>query len=105
MPVVSRWLRVDVPFKNKRIYPIEFEPIEGIDANLEEVIVPYNSLVVGKKIFQINLPAGCLVVLICREEKFFIPNGGTVLEGGDVLLVLASHKDIHQLQSILSQSS
>ena len=101
VPFVSKVLSVETPLRNKRSYPIEFEKIEGIDADLEEVIVPYNSSVAGKKIFETGIPSSCLVVLICREEKFFIPNGASILESGDVLLVLANKQDIKSLQEIL----
>ncbi|OGX31348.1 MAG: K+/H+ antiporter [Omnitrophica WOR_2 bacterium RIFCSPHIGHO2_01_FULL_48_9] len=98
---VSKLLKVDAPFRNKRIYPIEFEHSADIDASLEDLIIPYNSKVAGKPLFEVKIPPGCLVVLISRDDKFFIPNGATVLNGGDVLLVLANKPDLQKLQSIL----
>jgi len=103
IPLMAKILNVDAPPQNKKVYPIEFEHTGDIDASLEDVIVPYNSAVVGQPIFQIKLAQGCLVVLISRDDKFFIPNGLTVLTGGDVLLVLANKEDLQKLQGILSR--
>lgn len=102
IPLVSRLLKVNEPLKNKRPYPIEFELADTFNASLEEAIVPFNSAVAGKRIFELGIPPGCLVVLLGRDEKFFIPDGKTVLEAGDVLLILANTQDMRQLQKILS---
>lgn len=102
IPVVSKILNVAAPFANKRRYPIEFEKAEGIDAELTDVIVPYNSWAVGKRIVDLRTPEKCLIMLISRAEKFIIPAGPTFLEGGDVLLVLANKEDLASLQQKLA---
>lgn len=101
IPYISRLLKVEVPPHQKQAFPIEFEKIEGIDADLEEVIIPYAAPAVGKRLFEIGIPAECLVVLLCREGKFHIPNGATVLEGGDVLQVLGKTTAIKQFEQTL----
>lgn len=103
LPAVAKLLHVDAPFQNKRIYPIEFEHTGEINADLEDLIVPYNSRSAGKSLFEIGIPGQCLVVLISRDDKFFIPNGATVLNGGDVLLVLASKQARQKLHSIINR--
>ena len=100
--MVSKLLKVDAPFQNKRVYPIEFEHTSEIDAELEDLIIPYDSQAVGKSLFKIGIPPECLIVLISRDDKFFIPNGLTVLNGGDVLLVLANKQALQKLHSIVS---
>lgn len=102
IPVVSKMLNVNAPFAHKRRYPIEFEKAEGIDAELIDVIVPYNSWAVGKKIADLNTPDKCLIMLVSRADKFIIPSGPTLLEGGDVLLVLANKEDLSYLQQTLA---
>ncbi len=98
IPIVSRLLNVDAPFARKKNYPIEFEKTESMDADLTDVIVPYNSRVVGKRIADLKTPEKCLIMLISRGDKFIIPAGPTVLEGGDVLLVLANKEDLSYLE-------
>jgi cell volume regulation protein A len=102
-PLVARWLGVDAPMKANNAYPLELDEVEGIDADIVDVLVPYNAEVVGKRIFEIGIPKDCLVVLISKGEGFVIPNGTTVLDGGEVLLVLANKTDLAQLQRIIAR--
>ncbi|MBM3244902.1 MAG: potassium/proton antiporter [Candidatus Omnitrophica bacterium] len=100
IPFVAKLLRVNAPFDAKKRFPIELEQTEGIDASLEDLIVPYNSSAIGRVISELKVPAKALIVLISRGEKFIVPNGSTVIEGGDVLLVLADDADMKELQRI-----
>lgn len=102
IPFISKLLRLDVPLAYRKKYPIEFEKTDEIDAELTDIIVPYNSNVVGKKIGDLNIPEKCLIMLISRNDKFIIPSGSVVIEGGDVLLVLASTADFLALQQALA---
>ncbi len=102
IPLVSRLLNVSAPLANRRHYPIEFEKIEGIDAELTDLIVPYVSEAVGKRLMELHMPGKCLIVLISRGDRYIIPTGQTVIEGGDVLLVLANEHDLALLQKMLA---
>ncbi len=99
--LVAKFLGVDAPLGRRRKYPIEFERSEAIPATLTDLIVPYESVVNGKTIFEIGTPSKCLIVLVSRDEKFIIPNGATRISGGDVLLVLGDDKAIAALQATL----
>lgn len=103
IPIVSKMLKLDAPFTDRKPYPIEFEKVEGIDADLNDLIVPYNSEAIGKTIRDLNVPEKCLIMLISRNDKFVIPAGSTVIQGGDVLLVLANAEDFSVLQSALAR--
>lgn len=102
IPAVSKMLKVNAPLNTKRPYPIEFEQTGDLDASLNDMIVPYNSDVVGKTIAAINVPPKALIVLLTRNDNFIVPNGSTVIEGGDVLLVLANDEDRRNLKKTLS---
>jgi trk system potassium uptake protein TrkA len=61
------------------------------DEQLEiiEVEVPDNSPVIGRRINEIELPDGALIISILRQGKGFVPKADTVVQDGDeVLLVL-----------------
>jgi cell volume regulation protein A len=103
IPVISKILKLDAPWTNKTRYPIEFEKKEGIDAELMDIIVPYNSVAAGKLIRDLNVPEKCLIMLISRNDKFVIPSGSTIIEGGDILLVLANAEDFSFIQKTLTQ--
>lgn len=103
IPALSKILKLDTPWTQKVNYPIEFEKTEGIDAELTDLIVPYNSKAVGKHIRDLRVPEKCLIVLVSREGKFIIPSGSLRIEGGDVLLVLANTADLLVIQKILGE--
>ncbi len=102
IPLVSKLLKLDVPMSDRKTYPIEFEKVEGIDAELNDLIVPYNSEAIGKTIRELNVPEKCLIMLISRNDKFVIPAGSTVMQGGDVLLVLANMEDFSILHNTVA---
>jgi len=101
IPWVARLLHVDAPPSVKRRYPIEYEQITPGDTDLIEMVVPYHSNAVGKALFELNLPSDALVTLVCRNEKFIVAGGKTVLEEGDVILVLGSAESLKAVQAIL----
>ena len=103
IPIVSKILKLGAPFTDRKPYPIEFEKVEGIDADLTDLIVPYNSEAIGKTIRELNVPEKCLIMLISRNDKFVIPAGSTVIQGGDVLLVLANVEDYSVLHRTIAQ--
>jgi len=102
IPIVSKLLRLDAPMNKKINYPIQFEKAEGMDAELTDVPVPYESPAVGKTIAELGVPKKLLIVLISRQGQFIVPSGSTVIEQADILLVLANDDDITKLQKIIS---
>lgn len=105
IPLVSRLLKVNGPSHRPQVFPIGFEQHEGIDANLVEIVVPYDSGAARRRLFEIGIPEGCLVVLLCRNERFTIPNGATVIQEGDVLQILGKPSAIRQLERKLHISA
>ncbi|MCF6159383.1 MAG: potassium/proton antiporter [wastewater metagenome] len=103
IPVISKILKLDIPLAYKMSYPIEFKKTVDIDAELIDVIVPFDSEVIGKKISDLDIPNECLIVLICRNGKFVIPSGSIVIESGDVLLILANAANFSVFQQMLAR--
>lgn len=101
IPLVARWLGVDEPVRLRRRPPLEFEPTDGIGGDLVEMEVPAHSHAVGQQIVDLKLPAGALFVLIGRDDSFVVPGGGTVLEAGDNLLVLADDDSLAKIRQLL----
>ncbi|MCI0698416.1 hypothetical protein L0337_41265 [candidate division KSB1 bacterium] len=103
IPLVAKWLRVDVPAPPKRVYPLEYTPVGGIKAELQELTIPAGSNVIGKALVEPKLPTGFLIVLIARSGEFVLPGGGTTLLAGDTLLVLAEKEMFHQVQAQIKE--
>lgn len=103
IPILSKILKLDVPLASKMNYPIEFEKTAAFDAEMIDVIVPFDSEVAGKRISDLDVPEKCLILLICRNGKFVIPSGSMVIESGDVLQVLANTADFLIFQQTLAR--
>jgi potassium/hydrogen antiporter len=99
IPLTARWLKLDAPAIPKRVYPIEYTPMGGLTSELKELPIPPGSRVVGKAIVELGLPADFLVILIARDNDFVLPNGGMVLQAGDVLLALSDQESFAQVQA------
>ncbi|MCW7494908.1 potassium/proton antiporter [Leptospira levettii] len=90
IPRVAQWLGILKVDPDRKIYrPTDFDNIEFPGMTLQELIVPYNSSVVDKALFEIKLPDQSHILLIARGEQFLIPSGNTQVKGGDVVWVLA----------------
>jgi trk system potassium uptake protein len=53
-----------------------------------ELVVSDNAPAVGKRVFDVNLPEGALVISVLREGNGFIPKTDTLVRGGDEVLVV-----------------
>ena len=103
IPGVARFLGVDAPLERTRRYPIEFAPVKGVDTQLVDLIVPYDSLAVGSSIVELKLPRDSLIVLISRADDFLVPSGGTILQAGDTLLVLVNKGNLADVRAALAR--
>lgn len=101
IPVAARIFKVDAPPELKRRYPLEFSPVEGVDTELVDLIVPYNSPAAGKSIVELGMPPDSLIVLISRNDTFLVPSGGSVLQEGDTVLVLVNKNNLPLVRSVL----
>lgn len=102
---MARWLKVDTSSPPKRVYPIEYNSISGIKAELKELTIPQDSEAGGKTLVELQLPAGFLIVLIARDNEFILPGGGTELRAGDTLLVLAEKKVFNEVRARINAKS
>lgn len=84
------------------VSPIQFENSKNLDSELIDFIVPYNSSASGKTIIELGLPKDCLIIFICREEIFFVPEGNTFIAEGDILQILVSKNEMKNLIKKLS---
>ena len=103
VPLVARLLRVDSPLEQKRRYPIEFAPVEGVDTELVDLIVPYDSAVAGKSIIELDLPRDSLITLVSRNDGFIVPSGGTVLQESDTVLILVNKNNLAAVKEIFAE--
>jgi potassium/hydrogen antiporter len=103
IPIAARLLHLEAPLDRKRPSPIAFAPVEGVDTELVDLILPYNAAISGKAIVELGLPQDSLIVLISRDDNYLVPSGGTVVQEGDTILVLVNRKNLPEVRAILSK--
>jgi len=104
VPLAAKWLQVDVPEPVRPLYPIEYTPIEGLKTSLRELFIPAGSPAAGKRIVELKLPAGFLIILVARGGEFLVPGGGTRIETGDTLLVLTEEEIFQQVNDQIGRT-
>lgn len=105
IPLVARWLKLDAEPADKPAYPLELEPVAGLQSDLVNVAVPSNSPVAGRQIVDIGFPRGALIVLIGRGDSFIVAKGGSIVQPNDRLLMLADKEAIAETRRILGAAA
>lgn len=100
IPWIARWLGLDAPSRAQK-RPLSEQMADGLSSHIVELLIPDNSAAAGKRIMDLRIPEGALVVLLRREEENVVPSGGTVLEVGDKMLVLGRDDVIDQVRAIV----
>ncbi|MGS2760767.1 potassium/proton antiporter [Sinomicrobium sp. M5D2P9] len=93
LSVVAKLLHVALPEKAKRKTPVDLFLSDSAKSALEEIHLETDNPSVGKKIVDLHFPKNAIIAMIKRNGKYITPNGATVLENGDFLVVLAENKD------------
>ena len=100
--VVARALGVESPTPPPPPPPIEAVGAIGDDTELHEVVVGPGSPAAGRRLVDLGLPPGALVVLVRRDGRYVVPTGATDLRAGDAALVLADPPALARLHELLA---
>lgn len=101
IPLVARWLQVDEPMDRRLDASPVWDAPSGLKSGLIEMTIPQASAAVGKRLLDLELPKEALVILIGRKGRCFVPDGSTVLETNDSLLVFTDQASSLRLQATL----
>ena len=66
---------------------------DHIRSEFSEIGVTASMLHNGDTLRDIQLPGNTLVVMVCRDKKYFVPKGHTQLKSGDILLVVSDDNE------------
>jgi cell volume regulation protein A len=88
----AKWLKLTIPEGKAKKPILEFES-ESIKSVLDEILVEADFRCVNHAIVDLQLPKTSLIVMIERDDKYFTPNGTTIIELGDRLIVLADTQE------------
>ena len=83
----------------KNVYTI----FEGQAEAIEFIVESSNQNIIGKKIMDLKLPAGCLIITVQRHRKTIIPTGSFVIEEGDSLITFVTHDEISRLEELFNK--
>lgn len=83
----------------KNVYTI----FEGQAEAIEFIVGGSNQNIVGKKIMDLKLPEGCLIITVQRHRKTIIPTGSFVIEEGDSLITFVAHDEISKLEELFNK--
>ncbi|MEM0518332.1 MULTISPECIES: potassium/proton antiporter [Aequorivita] len=92
LSVVAKWLNVSIPSEEKIRTPSERFLEEHPKTEMREIGISNGNKVVGKQIVDIEFPKTAIIAMIKRNEKYITPNGSTVINADDVLIVLSENK-------------
>lgn len=89
---LARWLHVSVPEKAKQRTPPDIELSDTMKSELTEIEIDDKSPAAGKRILDIGFPREALIAVIKRKSRFITPNGSTIIEPGDTLVIIAENE-------------
>lgn len=90
LPSVAKWLNlVDKTKRLKKVKNFDIDISSEIKSISSEIEVTPEILKRGNKLINIPFSEETLVVMVKRGDNYFVPNGNTVLQNQDKLLILA----------------
>ena len=92
LSIVAKWLNVSIPSADKILSPSEKFLEEHPKTEMREIGIGNANKVVGKMIVDIGFPKSAIIAMIKRGDKYITPNGSTIINSDDVLIVLSESK-------------
>ncbi|MCI0353563.1 MAG: potassium/proton antiporter [Acidobacteria bacterium] len=89
IPRVARWLGLQSEAPGKRVFPLLFNPATATDRQVLELEVARGASAEGRRIMELGLPPGVLILMVNRKDQFVVPQGGTILRAEDRALIMA----------------
>lgn len=91
---MANWLGLTQKALQKRkLKEFDVEFSDEIKSATCEITVDQNILKNGNRLMHVDLPEQTLVVMVKRNQRYFIPRGNTQLEKGDSLLVITDNEE------------
>jgi cell volume regulation protein A len=100
--LAAKILKLDAAPESKIESPVEFSYPPDSNMTLINLKVKDKADVINKSLVQIPELKGSLIVTIMRNDQYFVPSGGSVLNNGDILQVLTEKQQIKELKKQFS---
>jgi cell volume regulation protein A len=93
VPVVAKWLHlIGEKHTQDKLSTFDVDFSDDIKSSMSEITLTQAHLVRGNRIMDMPMPEKTLVVMVKRDEHYFVPTGSTELEPGDVLLIISDNE-------------
>jgi cell volume regulation protein A len=93
VPVVAKWLGlIGEKHTQHKLSTFDVDFPDDIKSTMSEITLTEEHLTRGNRIMDMPMPEKTLVVMVKREEHYFVPTGSTELESGDVLLIISDNE-------------
>ena len=103
---VAKWLGLageNKPSEKLSIFEVEFS--DDIKSNTSELTLTPEHLSHGNRVMDMPIPNKTLIVMVKRDEHYFVPTGSTMLKPGDTLLLISDNdKTLKETYEQLSMS-
>ncbi len=93
LTVVAKWLRVALPESLKPVSETEKFISEIAKNAMKEIEVLPGCYAANKRVVDLGIPKNVIIAMIKRNDKYITPNGFTVIEPNDVLLILSDNQE------------
>ncbi|MDO5732579.1 MAG: TrkA family potassium uptake protein [Eubacteriales bacterium] len=91
--IIADMIEQNIDYNNMRV----MYEIEDTSKRIIELLLSPQSKIAGVPLMKAKLPDQVKVVLIHRGKDIYIPDGNTVLQGGDLVLFLCDEADYETL--------
>lgn len=89
LPIFARWLKLaESPRQIKKIRNFDIDFSNEIKSIATEIEITSKLLAKGNQLMNLSLPDHTVVVMINREDNYFIPTGKTILKEKDKVLII-----------------
>jgi cell volume regulation protein A len=101
IPAAARLLGVAAP--TIRASPTIADVVRrgALTKDLVEMTITGTSPAIGRQVVELGLPEGVLIVTLTRDDDLIVPQGATVIEPGDELLVLVDPDTVGTARALL----
>jgi cell volume regulation protein A len=92
--IMAKWLKVseDAPPKRK-LKKFDVEIADEIKSFMSEITIKEEYLANGSRLMDLSVPDNTLIVLVKRDDQYFVPRGNTELFVGDSILVITDNEE------------
>ena len=95
LPIIAK--KLDLVDSDENVLKTFNDYVDDSDMELIQITIPHNHHWVGRQIMDIEFPENSIVVTIERGENTIIPNGKTVIEEGDVVILNAKRTKYYDI--------